>query len=209
MYVQVPSDIVRNENFYMNNGDMLLYTRLVFLYFRMFQNEEIKVDHRKLMYNTLINDTRTLKKRLLNLSKHKLIHNDEIVNLPRRGEITIQFNGAVVKDATHFTQMNANIFNILDKLDDNSFRLLFYYKSHINMDDKDKDKSFCYVGYDVLEDRLKMSSKTIKIANESLRKNKLIKIVKHKLESTDNYGVDNELIYDRYNNHYYVHASLF
>lgn len=54
-----------------------------------------------------------------------------------------------------------------------------------------------------------MGSTTIQEANKQLTENKLIKIEKHKLENTGAYNEKDELIFDRYNNHYIVNEKLF
>jgi hypothetical protein len=207
LHIQVPSKVIRNDGCTINNGDFLLYVRLCFLYFRNYKNEEIKIDHRKLMNNIGIADTRTLKKRLDKLFKENLIKN-QIKTFPKRGEVVILFNGQVVKENEHFTMMNIKIFDTLDKIDEHSFRLVFYYKSHINLNDG-RGLNYCYVGRETLKHNLKMGTDTIKAANEMLVKNKLIKIIKHKLEHDDTYDDNNELIFEKYNNHYIVHNDLF
>lgn len=212
LHVQVPTNVIRNEGMYISNGDFLLYTRLCYLYFRNYNNEEIKIDHKKLMRNIGVSDTRTLKKRLLSLYKNKLINN-EIKTFPKRGEIVILFNGNVQKESKHFTMMNLKIFDFLEKIDEHSFRLVFYYKSHINKGVKKKENEkvidYCFVGIETLKNNLKMGSDTIKNSNELLVKHKLIKIIKHRLAHNDEYDEDNELIYDRYHNHYIVREELF
>jgi hypothetical protein len=203
MHVQVPTNIVRNEDIFLSNDGFLLYVRLCFLYFRNYQQEEMKVDHKKLMMNLGIYDTRTLKKRLNELYKCNLIHN-QISSLPRKGEIVILFNSGKLKEG-HFTMVNCKVFDYLEQINEHAFRLLFYYKSHIN---KKENKHFCYVGIETLKVRLKMGSDTIQQANEQLVKNKLITIHKHKLEHTQQYNEKDELIFDKYNNHYTVNEKL-
>ncbi|MFD4819290.1 hypothetical protein [Peribacillus butanolivorans] len=51
--------------------------------------------------------------------------------------------------------------------------------------------------------RFRISKTKVEEANKQLKKAKLLKIVKHKLEPTHEY-VDDELQYDRFNNHYFV-----
>jgi hypothetical protein len=203
LHVQIPTNIVRNESVSLSNDGFLLYVRLCFLYFRNYQNEEMKVDHKKLMTNLGIYDTRTLKKRLNELYKSSLIHN-QIISLPRKGEIVILFNSSKLNEG-HFTMMNCKVFDYLEKINEHAFRLLFYYKSHIN---KKENKHFCYVGIETLKVRLKMGSDTIQQGNEQLVKNKLITIHKHKLEHTHEYNDKDELIFDKYNNHYTVNEKL-
>jgi hypothetical protein len=204
-FVKVPTNIVRNEDIHISNGEFLLYARLCYLYFRNFHKEEIRLDHKILMCNSGIFDTRTLKKRLHSLYDNELIKS-KIEKLPKRKEIAIQFNGEVFGDK-YFTMMNSDVFKY--GLTEYSFRLLFYYKSHININDTDKDRNFCFVGYETLMDRLKMGSNTIKQANNYLVESKLIKIEKHKIGHDYSYDENDELVYDRYNNHYKLNIDLF
>ncbi|MGG3890343.1 hypothetical protein [Metabacillus fastidiosus] len=206
IYIKVPSNIIRNEDVFLDNGEFLLYSRLSFLYFRNYLNPEIKIDHRKLMINIGVVDTRTLKKRLDKLYSLNLIEN-KIDKLPRRGEIMILFNKKIIDESENFTLMNAKIFNMMSSLDENCIRLLFYYKSHISK--KDIHKNFCFVGYETLKNKLKIGNDSIKTANDNLKKLKLIKIEKHELKHDFEYGETDELIYNKYNNHYIVDPSLF
>lgn len=206
LYIKVPTNIIRNEDLFLDNGEFLLYARLSFLYFRNYKNPEVKVDHKKLMINIGITDTRTLKKRLAKLYELKLIEN-KLDKLPRRGEVTILINKKLIDDSNNFTMMNAKIFNMMDVLNEDCVRLLFYYKSHITK--KDIHKQYCFVGYETLRHRLKIGNVTIKESNEILKKSKLIKIEKHELKHDNEYGVEDELIYSRYNNHYIVSRELF
>ena len=207
LYIKIPSHIVRNETFYLSNSDFILYAKLCFLYFRNYYESEIEVNHKKLMLSLKITDTRTLKKQLNTLYQNKLIHN-EIKTLPKRGNLTIQFNGEVYNNDEHFTLVSARLFNYFenDQINEYAFRQVVYYKSHINP--KEVNRNFCFVGYDKLSESLKVSRKKIKEANDQLRKSKLIKVVSHKLEPTYEYDEKDDMTYDRYNNHYYVSDCL-
>lgn len=203
VYVRVPTDIVRNENIYISNQEFQLYARLCFLYFRNYQKEELEIDHRRLMYSLCISDTRTLKKRLGNLHNLGLIRN-KIDRFPKRSPLQIIINADKIKESKQFTQLNANIFDKAEEINEHSFRLMFYYKSHINLKDKKNDRSYCFVGYETLTRRLKMGRETISDANTLLKKNKMIKIEKHKLKHDNEYDEEDELLYDKYNNHYRI-----
>ncbi|MDC2866530.1 hypothetical protein [Bacillus sp. BP-3] len=209
LYIKVPSGIVRNEKFYLSNSEFLLYARICFLYFKNFRNKEISIDHKKLMSFLGISDTRTLKKQLNKLYNERLIEN-KIEKLPTKGNLTIVFNEALYGEDKHFTWMSAELFSYFnnDQIDEYAFRQVFYYKSHINMDDKEHDRSFCFVGYDMLISRLKVSKTKVHEANTQLVKAKLVKIKQHVLETTYEYDVNDELVFDRWNNHYYVANSL-
>lgn len=204
MSIQIQTEIVRNSLFYLNNGEFLLYARLLFLWFRNYKDNNIPIDHKKLMVNLEVTDTRTLRKRINKLYELGLINNN-IERFPNRGEIIIQFNDNPF-ESKHFTMIPATIFNYIGRIDEHCFRLLFYYKSYINYD---KNKDFCFVGVRKICEDLKMSRSTLINCNNILVKNKLLKIEKHKLESLYEYGVNDELIYDKYNNHYYVEEENF
>lgn len=208
MHVKVPTNIIRNEDVHLSNGSFMLYVRLCLLYFKNHRKGELKVSHKKLMTNTGIIDTRTLKKRLKELHSNGLMLN-EIKTFPKKGEMLIHLNGKVIDECKHFTMMNLMIFNYIDQLDEHSFRLLFYYKSHINKDDKKNKRNFCFVGMNTLTERLKMAKKTIQAGNKLLVENKLIKIQKHKLEDSGTYDENDELIFEKYNNHYFIKDELF
>jgi hypothetical protein len=211
LYVKVPSHIVRNEEKFLSNDEFLMYARLCFLYFRNFKEskKEIEVDHKKLKHFLKINDTRTLKNRLKRFYKLGLIEN-EIKTLPIKGTLTIIFNEKVYEEDKHFTLISADLFNYYTngQIDEYAFRQIFYYKSHINLDDKEKDRKYCFVGFETLSKRLKVSNSKIIEANEQLTKAKLIKIKKHVLEENGEYNELDELVFTRYNNHYFVHSSM-
>ncbi|KIL74345.1 hypothetical protein [Bacillus badius] len=209
LQVKVPTKVVRNEEDYLSNAEFVLYTRLCFLYFRNFQDKKITLDHKKLMLFCKISDNRTFKTRMKKFYKLGLIE-EEIPKLPTKGYLTIIFNEKVCSEDEHFTMLNADIFNywMNDQIDEYAFRQVWYYKSHINLHDKERDRSFCFVAMDTLADRLRISKEYVHNANKQLKKLKLIQVVKHKLESTDMHNEADELIITKYNNHYYVADSL-
>jgi hypothetical protein len=127
--------------------------------------------------------------------------------LPKSKPLQVILNKDIV-DGKQFTQLNANVFDYLEHIGENGFRLVFYYKSHINLNDAERDRSFCFVGYDTLKERLKVGSATIKDANEQLRKNKLVKIEKHQLGHDYEYNEDDELSFSRWNNHYKIRDTI-
>lgn len=196
IYVQVPTSVVRNEGVFIDNGSFMLYVRLCYLYFRNYKNEEISFLHKVMMQKLFIKDSRTFKKRLNVLFENNLIKN-KIEQLPRTKPVTVILNKEILTEKT-FTQVNVNIFNYLDQIDEHAFRLLFYYKSHINLDVLDRD--FCFVSFRTLQEQLKMGSTTISRANKQLQEKNLIKIERHELET--DYSEDDELMFNRWNNHY-------
>ncbi|TCN25504.1 hypothetical protein [Mesobacillus foraminis] len=208
LHVQVPTYIVRNDGIFLSNSEFVIYVRLCFLHFRNAKEDKavLEIDHRELMRLCQISDTRTLRKRLKQLHKLDLIKN-EIEKLPTKGRLKIIFNPDKL-ESDHFTMMSTSIFTYLanGQIDEYAFRQVFYYKSHINTKE---DKKFCFVGYDTLVERLKISKTNIKAANDKLKKAKLVKITVHKLEWSGGYTDANELYYEKFNNHYTVDNSLF
>lgn len=209
LYIKVPSRIVRNEDIYLSNDEFLMYSRLCFLYFRNYGEREIELDHKKLMQFLKISDTRTFKSRLNKLFNLGLVE-ERITKLPTKGNLMITFNDEVFEDNTPFTMISTELFTYWknDQIDEYAFRQVFYYKSHINMKDNEKDRTYCFVGYETLAKRLKISKTKVEDANEQLKKVKLIKVKKHQLEETGVYDQNDELVFNRYNNHYYVANKL-
>lgn len=215
LYIKVPTDIVRNadKEKYISNDEFVLYARLCWLYFRN-ENEPknvIEIDHRALMRFCRIDDTRTFKKRMKNLSKNNLII-DFKDKLPTKGKLTVHFNEKAYEEDPYFTMLNVSVFEYYrnEQINTNAFRQLFYYKSHINAKFQNvTNPNFCFVGYETLAKRLKMGRDSIKEANDQLQKSNLVTIEKHELKSQDEYDENDELITTKYNNHYIVNRSLF
>ncbi len=189
LFVKVPSSVIRNEKFYISNQEFSLYANLCYKHFRNGNKDEIVLDHKK-------------------LHKHGLIDN-RIDKLPTKGYLSIFLNSKAKSDGS-FCKMNPSIFTYFknDQIDENGIRLAFYYKSHINLNDKRKI-DYCYVSFEVLKNRLKMGNTTIIEANKSLKKAKLLKIVKHRLEDRGSYDENDALIFDKWNNHYHILSPLY
>lgn len=205
LYVHVPTHIVRNEEVYLNNDEFAMYARLCFLHFRNPDDKGnvLEMDHRKLMNFLKITDTRTFKKRINHLHRMNLIKN-KIEKVPTKGDINIVFNESIAEGKT-FTKLSASIFTYFnnDQIDAYAFRQIFYYKSRINKNLDGNGHDYCFSGFESMTKRFCISRSKVEEANKQLKKAKLLKIVKHKLEPTHEY-VDDELQYDRYNNHYFV-----
>ncbi|MGJ3196960.1 hypothetical protein [Peribacillus frigoritolerans] len=206
LYVHVPSHIVRNEDIYLNNEEFAMYARLCFLHFRnpKEKGNVLEIDHRKLMNFLKITDTRTFKKRVNYLHSLDLIKN-EFEKVPTKGKIHIIFNDSAIAESENFTKLSASIFTYFnnDQIDTYAFRQIFYYKSRINKNLDGNGHDYCFSGFESMTKRFRISRSKVEEANKQLKKAKLLKIVKHKLEPTHEY-IDDELQYDRYNNHYFV-----
>lgn len=208
LYVHIPTKIVRNDDIYLSNDEFAMYARLCFLYFLNYKEKEMEFDHKKLMTFLHISDTRTFKKRLNSLYELGLIEN-KIEKLPTKGTMFITFNDKVGEDG-HFTKMSSEVFSYYknEQIDEYALRQIFYYKSHINVNDRERNRKYCFVGYETLVERLKISKSKVEDANKQLKKTKLIRVEKHKLAHNTTYNENDELIFERYNNHYYVKESL-
>jgi predicted transcriptional regulator len=209
LYVHIPTYIVRNEDIYLSNDEFVFYARLCFLYFREYQEKEIVVNHQKLRSFLKIADTRTFKKRLQRLYKVGLVEN-EIKNLPTKGTLTIVFNEEAYKKGDHFTRLSAEVFSywLNEQIHEYAFRQLFYYTSHINLNDEDKTKWYCFVGFETLTKRLKISRSSVESANKQLEEAKLVKVKVGQLQNTNTYNDCDELIFHRPNNEYHVANKL-
>lgn len=210
LYIKVPTSVVRNENYFLSNQEFFMYARLCFLYFRNYKKKEIEIDHKRFMRFLKISDTRTFKNRLKKLYEVGLIEN-EINKLPTKGSLKIILNDDIYNKDKHFTMLSSELFSyfIKEQIDEYAFRQIFYYKSHINMNDEERDRSFCFVSYDTLVKRLKISKSKVIKANRQLEKANLIKIEAHELETNYEYDEYDELIFNKFNNHYYVANALF
>ena len=210
-FIKVPTNVVRNDGYKLKNGTFVLYVNLVWNYFinNSTNKSELILDHRSIMFNSMISDTRTFKRRLKELYQAGLIKN-EIMRIPPRGTIVIQFNEEkyLTECEKNFTKINRSILTYYrnGQIDDYSIRQIFYYMSHINLS---TGNDYCFVSFETLSDRLMVSKDKISEANEMLEKAKLIKIKKHKLAPTSEYDEFDALVYDRYQNHYYVDKSMF
>ena len=206
LYLKVPSSIVRNDDFYLSNDEFMLYSLLCYFYFRKYGQKEIILNIRYVKEFFGIKDNRVLKNRLNKLNDHNLIEN-RISIIPRRNEMPIIFNDNLYNSYDVFTLISTEVFELYEagKINQHAFRLITYYKSHIN---KSMNNNYCFVGYDTLVTKLKASKTTILEANKMLKNEKLIKVVKHKLEPTYEYSSLDKLIYNKYNNHYYVAERL-
>lgn len=195
--LHITNEIIQNNGYSLNSFEFYAYARLMYLYFRNYKNKRLQVNHKKYMLNIGITDTRTLKKLFATLFENKLIEN-EIMVLPKRNPVEIIINEDVIK-VKSFTILPASILNWSDRINHTEFRLLFYYKSYIN-----NDSDFCFAGYETICKDLRIGRETLTNCNEHLKKLKLLTVKKHKLESTNEYNRDDELVYNKYNNHYKI-----
>lgn len=201
LIIQIPDEIIRNTNCKLNAKDFAVYTYLKFLHFRNFNNNELELEHNDFKHKLYISDNRTLKKTLLTLHKHQFIL--ELINkLPTKGKLHLTFDPVPFESKT-FTQLPATVLNRIDNIGAIGLQLLFYYESFINRTDPIV-KQYAYPSLETTSAALGLNKETILTYNEILKKNKLLKVVKHKLEFDGGYNELDKPLFIKYNNHYFV-----
>ena len=205
IYLQIPDEIIRNQCVDFNHYDFGVYAMLRYAHFRNPNKDKdtLEVDHKFMMNKLFINDSRTLKKPLNKLYKYGFIE-EEIKRLPRNGILKLKFNPSPFKTKS-FTQLPTNLINKIEQIGLIGYRLIYYYESYINRKDV-ISKQFCFVGQDTISSELNINKETIKKYNDILKKSKLVTIKKHKLEF-DGYDDLDNIVFNKYNNHYYVHID--
>lgn len=203
--LQIPDEIIRNQCVDFNHYDFGVYAMLKYAHFLNPNKDKdmLEVDHKFMMNKLFINDSRTLKKSLNKLYKCEFIE-EEIKRLPRNGILKLKFNPSPFKTKS-FTQLPVNLINKIEQIGLIGYRLIYYYESYINRKDV-ISKQFCFVAQDTISSELNINKETIKKYNDILKKSKLVTIKKHKLES-DGYDDLDNIVFNKYNNHYYVHID--
>lgn len=150
-----------------------------------------------------INDNRTIKKSMDNLYKQKYILQPVKIDSHSMGKI--ELNESLVKSKNKFTHVYVSSLEMLSRIGQIGIRLLFYYESYTNRNDKIKASSqFCYTSLDTISKETGLTRKTIIKYNDILKKEKLLDIDIHKLGTDYRYDENDKVIFNRYNNHYYV-----
>jgi hypothetical protein len=198
--LQVPDYIIRNTEFKMDANTFGVYAYLKFHHFLSSDKDAaMNIDHIKLKSKLCISDNRTIKKCLINLHKLGIIL-EYIDKLPSNGSLKITLNQDTHIDK-QFTQLPATIINRIDNIGLIGLRLIYYYESFINRKDR-IDKQLAYPSIELSAKDLKLNKNTILTYNDILKKNKLIKIEKHKLE----YHEDSAF-FDKYYNKYHIRVD--
>lgn len=205
LQIQIPDEIIRNYCVDFNHYDFGVYAMLKYAHFRNpnKDKDKLEVDHKIMMNKLFINDSRTLKKSLNKLYKYGFIE-EEIKRLPRNGILKLEFNPSPFKTKS-FTQLPASLIYKIEQIGLIGYRLIYYYESYINRKDVISNQ-FCFVGQDTISSELNINKETIKKYNDILKKSKIVTIKKHKLEF-DGYDDLDNIVFNKYNNHYYVHID--
>lgn len=201
LWLQVPTEIVRNIGFNIDEKSFAVYVYLLYKKFRMHDknNTVLEVDHVSIKNALGINDNRTLKNCFKNLYEQKLIKN-EINYFPIRKKLKLELLHPYRDD--WFTQIPLNLNLHIETIGLIGYRLVFYYESYINRNDIMKD--YCFPAYETIINDLNISDKTLTRYNNKLKKEKLISITKHQVHF-DNPFDENK--FDKFNNHYKVNLS--
>ncbi len=198
IWLQIPTEIVRNIGFKVDEKSFAVYAFLLYKKFKAFNNSEIDVLLKDIKVVTGITDNRTIKKCFSNLHNQGLIKN-KIDKLPINNPLQITMLKPYKDD--YFTQIPLDLLRSIDSIGLIGFRLMYYYESYINR--SDMTKLFCYPSYETIQIDLGISNFSVTKYNKLLAKEKLITITKHKAEY-DPFG-DGGL--EKFNNHYTVNLD--
>ncbi|MBG9689464.1 hypothetical protein ABD91_00795 [Lysinibacillus sphaericus] len=199
IWLQIPTEIIRNIGFNLDEKSFAVYAFLLYKKFQAFNNSEIDVFLKDIKLVTGITDNRTIKKCFSILRDQGLImvKNDKLpINNP------IHFTMLKPYKDNYFTQIPLNLLKSLDAIGVIGFRMMYYYESFINRENV--TKQFCYPSYETIQEDLGISNFSVTKYNKLLAKEKLITITKHKVEY-DPFG-DSGL--ERFNNHYSVNLHM-
>ncbi len=161
----------------------------------------MELDHNRLKHKLYISDNRTLKRTFEVLHKNQILL-EYINRLPTKGKLNITFDPAAIT-SKKFTQLPVTVFNKIEHIGVIGLRLLFYYESFINRKDA-QERQYVFPAIETTSKTLGIDKETVVKYNEILRKNKLIKIEKHKLENSGEYDELDNILFTKYNNHYFV-----
>lgn len=197
----MPNSIIRDPN--LSSIEFLVLIKLKQLQF-INRSSNFKFNSKEHLKIPLdINDNRTLHRTLNNLYDNRYIL--EPVKIDSHSIGTVSMNDALIKSKSKFTHIYTSLLDKMLHIQANGIRLLCYYESYINRNDKDKPSShFCFTSIDTISQETGLSRKTIIKYNSVLEKANLLDIDKHKLGTDYRYDDKDKVIFNKYNNHYYV-----
>jgi hypothetical protein len=201
LIIQIPDEIIRNTNFILDSHTFATYTYLKYLHFRNYYEDVLELDHNAFKGKLCMADNRTLKKCLVSLHKQGIIL-EYIDKLPKQKALILTFN-PVLLESKKFTQLPANTLYKIEHIGAIGLRLLFYYESYINRTDE-PSKQYAFPAIETTAKDLHINKETVIEYNNKLKKHKLIKITKHKLEWSGEYDDLDKGLFTKYNNHYHV-----
>lgn len=195
VWLQVPTEIVRNIGFNIDEKSFAVYTFLLYKKFKSYE-DVIYIDHNALKSIMKLKDNRTLKKCFNALYEQGLIKKP-VEKFPINKHLEIELLHPFHEK--RFTQLPVNLLRRINEVEYTGFRLMFYYESYINR--KDIMKDFCYPSYIAICEDLKIQNDKLSKYNNKLKKLKLITITKHEVQFDDPLDEDK---FTKYNNHYRV-----
>lgn len=199
-FIQIPHKVIRNPN--INCTEFVMLMQLKYSSYTNGNVNEFDVDLQKLKCAINIGDTRTIKKCLHTLYQNKYIV--EEVKIINKHPLHVILDMEKLNEKP-FAQLSAKLLDCIDQIDYIGVRLLYYYESYIVR--SDVRKQYCYPSIETIVRNTGISKNTVTRYNELLVKSKLLKIEKHKLGTEYSYNDNDDLIFDRYNNHYYVRVE--
>lgn len=202
-FIKIPTSVVRNESVNIDSGTFVLYVRLCekrHRNYKMDNPDKIVFYHFELIKQLNIKDNRTLKRMLSNLEKNGLVK-DIPVKYPRHFEAVSLTLLNMNEKGCHFTIIKEEWLNKMDVISPAAFRLLVYYKSHIN---PTRGRDFCFTGKDTIIKSLKIGGTTLVESNKELEKLGLLEIKRHDLRHDGYYDENDRPYFSRFQNHYYV-----
>ena len=203
--VLIPDCIIRNEDgINVSPKEFLLYYYLKILYDRQ-KNVKIKLNHNKFMGKFMIKSNVTFKKMVNGLYNSGLIMN-RIETLPKHEMIEIELNEEVMQKKP-FTMIHVNLYYLVDKIECEGLRLMYYYESRVNRN-KQLCSQFCFAGVRLIIKETKVNKNKLKKINENLVKLKLLKMEKHELKHDGEYNEFDQEINVKYNNHYFPQTHV-
>jgi hypothetical protein len=202
--IQIPDEVIRNNIFVLDSNSFAIYVYLKYKYFRNHNNAEIELDIQELKDTLHITDNRTLKKCLIKLYDNNIII-ERIEKLPTRQIMTISFIPDLFITET-FTQLPATILNKINVIGTTGMRLLFYYESFVNRNDR-LDRQFAFPSLLTTGKALNINKDTVIEYNKILHDNDLVSIIKFELKHDGEYNEENKPQFIKYNNHYRVQVQ--
>jgi hypothetical protein len=224
--IQIDNRIIRSNE--IDHVSFFLYCKLM-QHYRYFggKKDVLEFDHKQLQYFCGIKTNKKLKECLNILHKMKLIKN-QITELPRNEPLKIEIHtyfdkkkheeknklriekGKKPKEFSEFyyTQLPCELLDlkILKLIGYTGVRLMYYYRSYVG--NFTTSNQFAFPSFKTIKKEIGLSDDTIDKYNKILKKNKLLKIEKHKLKHNNEYELDEfglpVGVFTKYNNHYYI-----
>lgn len=200
--IQISNSIVRDRN--ISNIEFLILLRLKYLIFENNGSGELHVDITKLRIKLGIADNRTLKRYLNSLQLKGYIYNQ--VKIERSAPSLVSLNLEMfTTPENQFTQLPLALLSRINTIGHTGIRLLYYFESYINR--KIVQNQFCFAAVITICKNTGMGKTTVKESVDILKKEKLLEVILHELKHDDQYNEKDELLYNKYNNHYYVNYN--